>query len=160
MCKQIAHSAIFLRYSTFVLTKFFSIIDRKSGRMSGNSGATTAATSGAVRQGGNVGHFIRRLFELFWLLLATFTALFFFKTAQETNEENLKLRDELRRAKQDSGNDCSVCLSNPCEVALQPCGHVCLCRDCVDQLGSTSQGHQKCPICRTVIEKMTNVYLS
>ena len=129
--------------------------------------AATAATAATARQGRSAGHFVRRIFELFWLLLATLAALFFFKTAQETSEENSKLRDELRRsaAKKESTNRCSVCLSNPCEVVLQPCGHVCLCRDCVTQISSTNtlartQSSGKCPVCRSSIESHHNIYLS
>ena len=128
------------------------------------SSPTAAAASATVKQSRNVGHFFKRIFELFWLLLATLAALFFFKTAQEANDENLKLRDELRRgaSKKDSTNKCSVCLGNPVEVVLQPCGHVCLCLDCVVQLSSPSANatDKRCPICRTKITSHHKIFLS
>ena len=100
----------------------------------------SAAASASVKQNRNVGRFFKRIFELCWLLLATMAALFFFKSAQEASDENLKLRDELRRgaSKKESTNKCSVCLGNPVEVVLQPCGHVCLCLDCVVQISAPS----------------------
>ena len=39
---------------------------------------------------------------------------------------------------------CVVCLSNPREVVLLDCGHVCLCADCLQQL----QQPISCPVCR------------
>jgi len=40
---------------------------------------------------------------------------------------------------------CNVCLTNPKEVILLNCGHVCVCADCVLKLNS------KCPVCRSHI---------
>jgi hypothetical protein len=100
-----------------------------------------------------------------WPLKQTQTLLYDF--FQEASEENEKLVGELRRSKdKSSGNRCSVCLANICEVALQPCGHVCLCRDCVQQLcppgvGRTGDGSfGRCPVCRSKIERHHHVYLS
>ena len=99
-------------------------------------------------------------------MLATAAALFLFQTAKETNEENEHLRAELRRQKKtldsndgkvDSGL-CSVCLTEKVEVIIQPCGHVCVCRDCAAVLIENIE--KKCPICRRTIQKTQNVYLS
>ncbi|KAK5645563.1 hypothetical protein RI129_006863 [Pyrocoelia pectoralis] len=49
---------------------------------------------------------------------------------------------------------CVVCKVNPKEVILLPCGHVCLCEDCSDEISDL------CPICREVIDKKTAAYLS
>jgi len=38
---------------------------------------------------------------------------------------------------------CVVCLDNPKQVVLVPCGHVCVCTDCASQL------RRECPVCRT-----------
>lgn len=40
---------------------------------------------------------------------------------------------------------CTVCLTNPKEVILLNCGHVCVCADCVLKIGS------KCPVCRSIV---------
>jgi hypothetical protein len=105
--------------------------------------------------------FLRRILELLLLLLTTVAALFFYKSAEEATEEKLRLEEELRRVRQDrrdddgadGGGNCSICLSNPLEVVLQPCGHVCTCRDCGRRL-------EKCPICRQDIDDRRNVFLA
>jgi hypothetical protein len=103
--------------------------------------------------------FFRRIMELFMLLIATLTAVFFYKTAEEATEEKLRLQEELRRVQRERGqadgrdSHCRVCLDRPLEVALEPCGHVAICRDCANRLDS-------CPICRTSIAKKKNVFVS
>ena len=39
---------------------------------------------------------------------------------------------------------CVVCLTNPRELVLLDCGHVCLCAECFEQMNTNT-----CPICRT-----------
>ncbi len=107
--------------------------------------------------------FLRRILELFLLLCATLAALFFYKEAEEKQSQKEFLEAELRRARAAGAGDasssasskCSICLDNPLEVMLEPCGHVCLCRDCGDRLGDPS-----CPMCRAQVKKMKNVFLS
>ncbi|PHJ18792.1 zinc finger protein, partial [Cystoisospora suis] len=42
------------------------------------------------------------------------------------------------------GKECLICMTNPKDVMLYPCRHLCLCSDCLRSL------HQeKCPICRS-----------
>ena len=53
---------------------------------------------------------------------------------------------------------CSVCLMEKVEIIIQPCGHVCLCRDCANCL--MLKDPKRCPICRRGIQKIQNVYLS
>ena len=43
---------------------------------------------------------------------------------------------------------CCICLANDSSVILVPCGHKCLCNDCVDQ---QQEQLTKCPICRQKI---------
>lgn len=47
--------------------------------------------------------------------------------------------------------ECAVCLDHRRSVALNPCGHYCLCETCVCQL-------RACPICRKPIESSIKVY--
>ena len=107
------------------------------------------------------------MFELLWLTLATFAALIFFQSAKESGAENDKLKAELRRARKSpddinkdgsSRGQCSVCLAEIAEVVIQPCGHVCICRDCADTIMENID--RKCPICRGRIKRIQNVYLS
>lgn len=48
---------------------------------------------------------------------------------------------------------CVICCTNPFEIALLPCGHVCLCEDCSDKIDD------KCPVCRSNVETKTAVFL-
>ena len=74
-------------------------------------------------------------------------------TANKAREESAQLREQL----DSSGTMCTVCLDNPRQVLLQPCGHVCMCKDCADRVrGADNQ----CPICRKHIEKMQPAYIS
>ena len=43
--------------------------------------------------------------------------------------------------------ECIVCMTNMKEVMFEPCGHVCICRDCADRMRLPS-GRVKCPVCR------------
>ncbi|KAG6448698.1 mitochondrial E3 ubiquitin protein ligase 1 [Manduca sexta] len=49
---------------------------------------------------------------------------------------------------------CVVCTENPKEVILLPCGHVCLCEDCSDNIADT------CPICRERIESRAPAFIT
>lgn len=54
-----------------------------------------------------------------------------------------------------SSSTCVVCLSNPREIILLDCGHVCLCVDCLEQIRD-----RKCPICRAVFRSHMPFYVS
>jgi len=49
---------------------------------------------------------------------------------------------------------CLACLENPREVALFPCGHVCLCADCSLLI------QEKCPVCRENVADIAPIFLS
>ena len=69
------------------------------------------------------------------MLVSAFLVIFSWNSALKATEESAELRSELRRARADqadrSGTRCVVCLDNPREVVLQPCGHVCVCQECI-----------------------------
>lgn len=50
--------------------------------------------------------------------------------------------------KGDASNECIICLSNSSDTLIEPCNHLCLCRDC---LASVRKSTNKCPICRKPI---------
>lgn len=52
-----------------------------------------------------------------------------------------------------SSDDCVVCLERRKCVIVIPCGHVCLCDQCVDAVN----GH--CPICRGAVASTHKVFL-
>ena len=49
---------------------------------------------------------------------------------------------------------CVVCRTNPREIILLPCGHVCLCEDCADDINND------CPICRALIVEKRAAYIA
>lgn len=49
---------------------------------------------------------------------------------------------------------CVVCVNNPKEVIVLPCGHVCLCEDCAVEIKSA------CPVCRGNIKSKAPAYYS
>jgi rubrerythrin len=62
-----------------------------------------------------------------------------------------RLEDEayhLRRLR-----DCSVCMDAQIDTVCLPCGHLCLCEGCAQQLNS------RCVICNTKVQKMQKVFL-
>lgn len=82
---------------------------------------------------------------------------------RKKEEENLKKelemsRRERRREMRDPNLPenlvCVVCKQNPREIILLPCGHVCLCEDCVMGI------QEACPVCRRLIEKKSVAYIS
>ena len=53
---------------------------------------------------------------------------------------------------------CCICLTNRSNVAFTPCGHVCICEQCL--LYNLSNAHRdKCPICQTPSSGFQKVYL-
>ncbi len=131
---------------------------QQSGAAPAVAAAATAATSSASKT--KPAGFLKRILELFLLLCATLAALFFFKEAEDAQAEKRKLESELRRVRAAGGDQasgpggkCAVCMDNPLEVSLEPCGHVCLCRDCGEKV-------VKCPICRARIDRKREVFLA
>lgn len=55
----------------------------------------------------------------------------------------------------DDGGDCVICLSNPREVAIMHCRHVCLCKSCA-QISSSTWSFQ-CPVCRGRVAAMVGL---
>lgn len=53
-----------------------------------------------------------------------------------------------------SGKECVVCMTEPKDIALLPCRHMCLCSDCATTLRLQSN---KCPICREIIEAVLEI---
>ncbi|CAH1800690.1 unnamed protein product [Owenia fusiformis] len=82
-----------------------------------------------------------------------------YKTWQDNiqREQETQRILEARRQNRDGneagdGNvqECVICLTNPREVIVLNCGHICLCADCAGVLPSP----RKCPICRADIARI------
>lgn len=52
---------------------------------------------------------------------------------------------------------CSICYKNKINILLEPCGHICLCEQCLSELGNYSK---YCPICRQSINNSKKIYFS
>lgn len=81
------------------------------------------------------------------------------KLEQEKQKRHLEeTRKERRRRVRDhdlpENQLCVVCKQNPREVILLPCGHVCLCEDCSETIGTN------CPVCRSQVTSQAAAYLS
>lgn len=45
--------------------------------------------------------------------------------------------------------ECVICMSEPCNMIMVPCGHLCMCSGCSDMIAT--KGNGKCPICRAAV---------
>ena len=55
-------------------------------------------------------------------------------------------------------NLCVACLCNPVEMAIVPCGHYCLCKECALNFGQNTT-HENCPNCRGSIKSIMKIYM-
>lgn len=58
-----------------------------------------------------------------------------------------------------NNNTCVICQTEPAEMAVVPCGHVCLCIACSDACMSGQSGSRHCPLCRGNIRSMLKLYM-
>ena len=105
-----------------------------------------------------------RLIHIFYMAIVTIFMLVFYQKAQDESKKCQQAHQELLRirrkvASQDGSDDnnCSICLTNPLEILLKPCGHICICDQCSVKLNVTLP---KCPICREVVTSSERVYIS
>ncbi|XP_062603228.1 uncharacterized protein LOC134265001 isoform X2 [Saccostrea cucullata] len=67
-----------------------------------------------------------------------------FNEAENLYRENLRLLEE---------KQCKICMDQEMNVMMEPCGHMCACHQCANQL-------RKCPICNQRVRKLHRVYKS
>ncbi|OWF40960.1 mitochondrial ubiquitin ligase activator of nfkb 1-like [Mizuhopecten yessoensis] len=72
---------------------------------------------------------------------------------QQGNPEGGDVIDD-QEEQDDDRELCVVCLTNPREVVLISCGHICLCLDCTDLLPTPLL----CPVCRARVERFVPYY--
>lgn len=70
------------------------------------------------------------------------------KAANASNAVNTAKVTSAEPADEAEKTTCVVCMENPRDALLMPCGHMYTCMDCVKQLRTRS-----CPICRTSISR-------
>lgn len=60
--------------------------------------------------------------------------------------------------KVDTAHECVICLTEPCNTAVLPCNHLCLCDDCARILCTeTDYQRRKCPVCRTQLGSLLRI---
>jgi TPR repeat protein len=62
----------------------------------------------------------------------------------------------LQASAEDQSKLCVVCLAEPRDFVLVPCGHICLCTFCVAVV--FAHGEKICPLCRSEVEATYRVY--
>jgi hypothetical protein len=65
-------------------------------------------------------------------------------------------RERARSSGDDEPVECCVCLDKDKSHALLPCGHLCVCVDCADQLAA---GNSPCPVCRRPIDRAVQIFV-
>ncbi|XP_052072509.1 mitochondrial ubiquitin ligase activator of nfkb 1-A-like [Mytilus californianus] len=80
------------------------------------------------------------------------------RMAQEAQNARMAARAAAnnRESSNNSDSECVICLTNPREVILLNCGHICVCIDCVQALPRP----MKCPVCRQNVERFLNAYMA
>lgn len=97
-------------------------------------------------------------------ILVAFIAKKLYRKRKQEREE-AKIRERLdterreRRARSrphtlSQDQLCVVCSTNPKEIILLPCGHVCLCEDCAQKISVT------CPVCRGSIVSKAAAFIA
>jgi len=81
----------------------------------------------------------------------------------EELEQIRKIKETLQNAVADKpraevGPDltCKVCYERQCDVVLSPCGHLCACAECVQQLPRP----RTCPTCRRRVASTVKMFIS
>ncbi|XP_071177370.1 mitochondrial ubiquitin ligase activator of NFKB 1-like [Mytilus edulis] len=81
------------------------------------------------------------------------------RMAQEAENARMAARAAANNRQSSNNSDsqeCVICLSNPREVILLNCGHICVCIDCVQTLPQP----MKCPVCRQNVVRFHNAYMA
>ena len=53
---------------------------------------------------------------------------------------------------EEMGIYCLICMTNPSNVVLIPCNHLCICHECFAQYKQSQQNGVHCPICRIDVD--------
>tara|TARA_B110000908_G_C10234335_1_gene442427 strand:+ start:779 stop:1585 length:807 start_codon:yes stop_codon:yes gene_type:complete len=82
---------------------------------------------------------------------------------KEMNINITTIKNELKSIKNEysslkSAIICKICHENKISILLEPCGHMGICKDCFNNIYSSSSSSH-CPICNTIINKFTYVYI-
>ena len=56
--------------------------------------------------------------------------------------------------------DCKICMESICDTIIFPCSHFIMCKPCFDTLTETPDVCHSCPLCRTIIQSHSHVFLA
>lgn len=74
-----------------------------------------------------------------------------------------RLQAEAEMAQQVDKLECKVCLSAVASFVVVPCGHMCLCSECVDDMFGAEDARDfersPCPVCRNDVTKVIRVFV-
>ncbi|KAG7306953.1 hypothetical protein JYU34_007077 [Plutella xylostella] len=128
---------------------------------------TTSTKSSLLKRLAGSRDFLRVLLIVFGAVAAVASGRIAYKYLKRRKRRDLELtmkkqlatgRRERRAQARESGladvQLCVVCTENPKEIILLPCGHVCLCEDCADNI------KEQCPICREKIEAKAPAFIT
>ena len=80
------------------------------------------------------------------------------KTIKLLQSENTNLKNENTDFKKKFL--CSICFTNVINIILNPCGHIAICKDCIEgMIQHSSDSTIKCPLCNNYIEMYNNIFL-
>jgi hypothetical protein len=56
--------------------------------------------------------------------------------------------------------ECIICMENICSIIIFPCKHFIMCKPCFDTLTENPDVRHSCPLCRTIIQSNSHVFLA
>ena len=56
--------------------------------------------------------------------------------------------------------ECIICMEDICSIIIFPCKHFIMCKPCFDSHTENSDVLHSCPVCRTIIQSNSHVYLA
>ena len=56
--------------------------------------------------------------------------------------------------------ECIICMDDICSIIIFPCKHLIMCKPCFDSHTENSDVLHSCPVCRTIIQSNSHVYLA
>jgi hypothetical protein len=80
----------------------------------------------------------------------------------ESSEDVLASEARARPLPAETNDSCVLCQDDQAVMAMVPCGHVCLCKDCSDtynSVGHTGSTTRRCPLCRGNIQSTLRIYI-
>eukprot|EP01114_Cavostelium_apophysatum_P002560 TRINITY_DN1227_c0_g1_i1.p1 TRINITY_DN1227_c0_g1~~TRINITY_DN1227_c0_g1_i1.p1 ORF type:complete len:425 (+),score=107.88 TRINITY_DN1227_c0_g1_i1:59-1333(+) len=78
---------------------------------------------------------------------------------QKTEHDNASSSSSNSKEEEDDSKECKVCMDNPINTVLVPCGHLCVCESC-SQLLTKNKHSALCPICKGKIKSVVKTFLA